>query len=132
MSDGAAPHEAPADARPPPLTGLMAAALDALRTRLELASVELEIHLIGLARTLVWAVAAVLCILLAFAFGVVALIAALWDSHRVLGLLGGGLAFLGLAVVCALVGARVFRRRPGIFDYSVRELDRDQRRAGTP
>lgn len=130
MSEDAAPAGATSPERPPPLQGLMAAALDALRTRLELAAVELEIHLIGLARTLIWAVAAILCALLAFAFGIVALIAALWNSHRVLGLLAGGLIFLVMALGCALVGARVFRRRPGILDYSVRELDRDQRRAG--
>ena len=117
---------------PPPLQGLLAAALEALRTRLELAAVELEIHLIGLARSLLWAVAAILCALLGFAFGIVALIATLWDSHRVLGLLGGGLAFLLLALVCAWLGARMFHRRPGILDDSLGQLERDQRRAGGP
>jgi len=126
----AAPPGASSAPEPPMLQGLLAAALDALRTRLELAAVELEIHLIGLARTLLWAVAAILCALLAFAFGIVALIAALWDSHRVLGLLTGGLVFLVLALGCGLLGARVFQRRPGVLEFSVRELDRDQRRAG--
>lgn len=123
--DTAAPPE-------PPLPGLLAASLEALRTRLELAAVELEIHLIGLARTLVWAVAAILCALLALAFGVVALIAALWDSHRILGLLAGGLAFLVLALACALIGLRFFQRRPGVLEYSIEQLERDQRRAGAP
>lgn len=132
MNEGAAPAGATAPDRPPPLPGLLAAVLEALRTRLELAAVELEIHLIGLARTLIWAVAAILCALLALAFGLVALIAALWDSHRVLGLLAGGLTFLLLGAVCACVGVRVFRRRPGILADSVEQLDRDQRRAGGP
>lgn len=124
-----APADASSPARPPLLQGLLAAALEALRTRLELAGVELEIHLIGLARTLIWAVAAILCALVALAFGVVALIAALWDSHRVLGLLAGGLAFLLVGAACAYTGARIFHRRPGILADSVGELDRDQRRA---
>ena len=132
MNEGAAPAGTASPEGPPPVPGLLAAALEALRTRLELAAVELEIHLIGLARTLVWAVAAILCALLALAFGVVALISALWDSHRVLGLLGGGLIFLLLAAACAFAAARVFRRRPGILDDSLAQLERDQRRAGTP
>jgi uncharacterized membrane protein YqjE len=132
MSVSAAPEGVSSPERPPPLQGLVATALDALRTRLELAAVELEIHLIGLVRTLIWAVGAILCALLALAFGVVALIAALWDSHRVLGLLAGGLAFLLLGVACAFIGARIFYRRPGILPDSLDELDRDQRRAGTP
>jgi len=132
MSEGAAPAGAPSPDGPPPRQGLLAAALEALRTRLELAAVELEIQLIGLARTLIWAVAAILCALLALAFGIVALIAALWDSHRVLGLLAGGLTFLLLGVVCAYIGARIFQRRPGILADSIEQLDRDQRRAGAP
>ena len=132
MSEDAAPAGATAAERPPPLPGLVAALLDALRTRLELAGVELEIHLIGLARTLLWAVAAILCALLALAFAVVALIAALWDSHRVLGLLAGGLAFLLLALICGLIGTRFFHRAPGILAASVAQLDRDRRRAERP
>src|SRR5580693_3455273 len=124
MSEDPAPAGATAGERPPALQGLMGALLDALRTRVELAGVELEIHLIGLARTLLWAVAAILCTLLALAFGVVALIAALWDSHRVLGLLAGGLTFLLLGAACAVIGARIFYRRPGILEDSVRQLDR--------
>jgi uncharacterized membrane protein YqjE len=132
MSEEPAPAGATAGERPPALQGLMGALLDALRTRLELAGVELEIHLIGLARTLLWAVAAILCTLLALAFGVVALIAALWDSHRVLGLLAGGLTFLVLALICAVIGARFFQRGPGILADSVAQLDRDRRRTQRP
>jgi uncharacterized membrane protein YqjE len=132
MSEGAGPADATSPKRPPPLRGLLAAALEALRTRLELAGVELEIHLINLARALIWAVAAILCALLALAFCLVALITALWDSHRVLGLLGGGLIFLLLCATCAWIGARIFHRGRGILADSLEQLDRDQRRAGTP
>jgi uncharacterized membrane protein YqjE len=132
MSVSAAPEEVTSAERPSPLQGLAAAALDALRTRLELAGVELEIQLIGLLRSLIWALAAILCALLALAFGVVALITALWNSHRELGLLGGGLVFLVLGVACALIGTRIFHRRPGILRDSVEQLERDQRRTGGP
>src|SRR5437762_1744345 len=98
----ARPHDGPALMGAPASTlgGLLRAAFDALRTRLDLAAVELEIHLLSLVRVLVWLMAAVACALLAVAFAVTALVVALWDTHRTLGLLGGTLAFLALAGVC--------------------------------
>ena len=62
--DDSAPHHAPPSAR-----GLLAAGIEALRTRVDLAAVELEIHLLLLARTLAWIVGAIACVLLALAFG---------------------------------------------------------------
>jgi uncharacterized membrane protein YqjE len=118
---------------PAPLRGLLAAAIEAISTRLELASVELEIHLLGVLRTLLWAFAAMLCGLLALAFGVVALIAALWSTHRLLGLLAGSLTFVVLGVVFGWLGARSFQKRPALLSGSLEQLDSDRRRAaGTP
>src|SRR5437762_3215368 len=114
----ARPHDGPALMGAPASTlgGLLRAAFDALRTRLDLAAVELEIHLLSLVRVLVWLMAAVACALLAVAFAVTALVVALWDTHRTLGLLGGTLAFLALAGVCAALGARTLRRQPGVLE----------------
>src|SRR5437879_2887236 len=110
----ARPHDGPALMGAPAsaLGGLVRAAFDALRTRLDLAAVELEIHLLSLVRVLVWLMAAVACALLAVAFAVTALVVALWDTHRTLGLIGGTLAFLALAGVCAALGARPLRTQP--------------------
>jgi uncharacterized membrane protein YqjE len=106
--DDSAPHHAPPSGR-----GLLAAGIEALRTRLDLAAVELEIHLLLLARTLAWILGAVACVLLALAFGITALIVALWDSHRMLGLLCGSVLFVVLAAVLGYVGLRSLRNRPG-------------------
>ncbi len=114
----------------PGVRELLTTALDAFRTRLDLAAVELEIHLLALARMLVWAVAAIVCGLLAVAFSVTALIAALWDTHRSMGLLAGSLLFLVFAVLCGLVGARAFRGQPGILSGSLEQLDEDYKRMG--
>ena len=111
------------------LGGLLRAAFDALRTRLDLAAVELEIHLLSLVRVLVWLMAAVACALLAVAFAVTALLVALWDTHRTLGLIGGTLAFLALAGVCAALGARTLRRQPGVLEGSLQQLREDRRGA---
>jgi uncharacterized membrane protein YqjE len=112
------------------LAGLLGAGLEALRTRLDLAAVELEIHLLALLRVLVCLIGAVACALLALAFLLTTLIVALWDTHRTLALLGGTLVFLGLAVLFGALGARTLRNQPRVLEGSLQQLREDQRRAG--
>jgi uncharacterized membrane protein YqjE len=129
MAAPAAPGESAERAAPSSaLGGLFGAAFDALRTRLDLAAVELEIHLLSLLRVLVWLMAAVACALVALAFAVAALIVALWDTHRTLGLVGGTLTFLALAAVCGALGARALRRQPRVLEGSLQQLREDQGR----
>ena len=130
--DAPAPQASPEGA--PPLRGLLAAGLDALRTRLDLAAVELEIHLQTLIRVLVCVVGVVACALLAFAFAVTAMIVALWDTHRTLGLLTGTGLFLLLAGAFGYFGSRTLRGRPGFMEGSLGQLSEDQRHidGGTP
>jgi uncharacterized membrane protein YqjE len=111
------------------LGGLLGAGLDALRTRLDLAAVELEIHLLALLRVLVCLIGALACALVALAFAVITLIAALWDTHRTLALLGGTLVFVGLAVLFGTLGARTLRNQPRVLEGSLQQLREDQRRA---
>jgi len=115
------------------LRGLFATGLDTLRTRLDLAAVEVELYLIRVVQRMLWAVAALACALLGLVFGLVSIVVALWDSHRMLGLLGGTGLFLALAVIFGLVGARTFRGRPNVLDGTLQQLDHDQRSArGVP
>ena len=115
------------------LRGLLAAGLDALKTRLDLAAVEVEIYLIRVVQMILWAVAALACALLGLVFGLVTIVVALWDSHRMGGLLGGTCLFLVLAVVFGAIGARTFRSRPDMLEGSIGQLDHDQRSArGAP
>jgi len=124
------PHAAdPHDPRPA-LRGVFAALVEALRTRLDLAAVELELHLRALLRMLVWAVGAVACAMLALAFAVTALIVALWDTHRMLALLGGSLIFVALTATFVLLGMRTLRSQPGVLESSLQQLQQDQQRAG--
>jgi uncharacterized membrane protein YqjE len=110
--------------------GFMAAGIEALRTRLDLAAVELEIQVVLLVRLLAWLFAALTCVLLALAFGVVALIVALWDTHRTLGLLAGSGVFIALGVLLGYLGLRSVRGRPGAFADSLQQLAEDERRVG--
>jgi uncharacterized membrane protein YqjE len=116
------------EARTGVIRGLFGTALDAIKTRLDLAAVEVEIYLLRVVQMLLWAVAAVACGLLALAFGLVALIVALWDSHRMAGLLGATLVFVVLAVVFGSIGARTFRNRPRVLEGTLQQLEHDQRR----
>jgi uncharacterized membrane protein YqjE len=111
------------------IRGLLGAGLDALKTRLDLAAVEVELYLLRVVQMLVWAVAALACALLALVFGLVTIVVALWDTHRMLGLLGGTLVFLVLAVVFGSIGARTFRSRPNMLEGTVQQLEQDQRSA---
>jgi uncharacterized membrane protein YqjE len=112
------------------LGALLGAGLEVLRTRLDLAAVELEIHLLALLRVLVCLIGAVACALVALAFAVTTLIVALWDTHRTLALLGGTLVFVGLAVLFGALGARTLRNQPRVLEGSLQQLREDQRRPG--
>jgi len=114
------------------LRGLFGTVLDALQTRLDLAAVELEIHLRALLRMLVWAAGAVVCAMLALAFGVVAMVTALWDTHRTLALVVGSLIFVALTVLFGYLGMRTLRLQPGVLEGSLDQLQEDARRAQGP
>jgi len=132
MMDAPAPAPPGAGTEEPshPMRGLFAAAIDSLRTRLDLAAVEIEIYLLGMVRMMVWTFGAVACVLLAFAFAVTALVVSLWDTHRMLALLGGSGAFIALAALFGWLGVRTLRGSPGILASSLEQLREDQRRAG--
>ena len=121
--------ESPSTESPGAVRGLLAALIETLRTRLELAGVELEIHMRALLRSLIWALGAVACAMLGIAFGVLALIAALWNTHRMLALLGATLAFIALAAIFGYLGARALRIRPDVLEGSLAQLAEDERRA---
>jgi uncharacterized membrane protein YqjE len=85
---------------------LFATLLEALRTRLNLAAVELEIYLRALLTVLLCALCAIACIMLGLALAVVTLVVVLWNTHRVLALLSGSLVFAALAVLFAFLAVR--------------------------
>jgi uncharacterized membrane protein YqjE len=88
---------------------LLATMREALRTRLALGIVELEIYLRAMLTILLWAVAAFVCVMLGVAFAVASLVVALWNTHRVLALLTANLVFAVVAVLFGLLCARSLR-----------------------
>lgn len=110
--------------------GLIAALLESVRTRLDLAAVEAEIYLVYVAQLLLWGFAAVACALLAIVFALTAVIIALWQTHRMVGLLGSMGVLILLAVICGMIGARIFRGRPPLLAGTLGQFEHDQRRVG--
>jgi uncharacterized membrane protein YqjE len=127
-SADAADVDAAAAAPPGSLRGLLASLIEALKTRLDLVVVEAEIYLLRTLQTLLWALAALACGLLAFVFVIVAIIAALWDTHRMAGVLGGAGLFAVLTAVFTALAMRAMRVRPLILDKSLQQLEHDRRK----
>jgi len=129
IEDGADAAAVGAEPDPPgSLRGLLATAIEALKTRLDLVAVEAEIYLLRTLQTVLWALAALACGLLAFLFIVVAIIAALWDTHRMAGVLGGAGLFAVLTAVFAALSMRAMRVRPLILEKSLQQLEHDRRK----
>jgi uncharacterized membrane protein YqjE len=108
--------------------GLFVTLIEAARTRLDLATVEAEIFLARTIQMLLWALAALACALLALAFGIIAIVAALWDTHRMLGVLTGAGVFVVLAVIFAYVASRTFKGRPQMLEGTLAQLETDVNR----
>ena len=123
------PESAAAAESPGAVRGLVAALLEALHTRLELAGVEVELHLRALLSSLIWALGAVACAMLGLTFGMLALIAAFWNTHRMLALLGSTALFIALAALFGYLGARALRVHPDVLEGSLEQLAEDERRA---
>jgi uncharacterized membrane protein YqjE len=129
MMDAPAPlPEAPSTDAPGTVREFIVALLEALHTRLELAGIEFELHLRALLRSLIWAVSAVACAMLGATCGVMALIVALWNTHRMLGLLGGMVVFVLLAAIFGYQGARALRIHSDVLQGSLEQLTEDERR----
>ena len=125
-----APDEEAAPHGPGLIRGLLAAFIDSVKTRLDLAAVEAEIYLVYVAQLLLWGFAAVACALLAVVFALTAVIIALWQTHRMAGLLGSMAVLIILAVICGMIGARIFRGRPPLLSGTLGQFEHDQRRVG--
>ncbi|MGH8294352.1 MAG: phage holin family protein [Steroidobacteraceae bacterium] len=134
MSDQIAPAAdetddgAGAPRQPGLIRGLLGVILDSIKTRLDLAAVEAEIYLVYVAQLLLWGFAAVACALLAIVFALTAVVIAVWQTHRMAGLVGSMVVLLILAGICGMIAARIFRARPPLLAGTLRQFEHDQRR----
>ena len=70
------------------------------------------------------------CALLAIVFALTAVIIAVWQTHRMAGLIGSMVVLVILAVICGMIGARIFRGRPPLLSGTLGQFEHDQRRVG--
>lgn len=120
--------EEPQHRAPGLIRGLLAVILDSMKTRVDLAAVEAEIYLVYVAQLLLWGFAAVACALLAIVFALTAVVIAVWQTHRLAGLVGSMVVLLVLAIICGTIGARIFRARPPLLAGTLGQFEHDQRR----
>jgi uncharacterized membrane protein YqjE len=78
---------------------------------------------------LMWGLAAVACAVLGVLLGLVSLIVAFWDTHRMAALLGVTAVFVIMAVVCGSIGMRVFQGRRRLLEGTMQQLEHDHHRA---
>lgn len=107
---------------------ILASLLGTLRVRLELAGVELQDEIDHVVRAIAMALAGALLLCIGVAFGAIAVIVALWETHRVLALAGFAILFAGGGAVLLWLLARVSRDRPPIFAETVAQFEQDRQR----
>lgn len=104
---------------------LAASLLAIAHTRLELLSTELEEERVWLVSTLAWTLAALFCAGLAIVLVTVLVVAAFWDTHRLLTLSVLTVGFFLATGVAALVVLAKLRAKPRLFAGSLAELSKD-------
>lgn len=113
------------------IAGLMTTALVDARSRLELASSDVQSEIRGAIKTLLAGVAVVLLAAFALLFGAFALVAVYWETDRVraLLLLSGAFALVALAIAAMI--KRFLNRKPRFMATTLAELDRDRQRVAS-
>lgn len=107
------------------VTRLAASFITIIRTRVELASVELEEELLNLFSYLLYSLMALFCLCMAIFLTVLMVVALYWDTHRIVVLAGMGGIF-GLTGLAAGVSVRNnYRKSPRLLSYTLTELSKD-------
>lgn len=109
---------------------LAASLLAIAHTRLELISTELEEERVWWISTLAWTLLALFCAGLAIVLLTVLVVAAFWDTHRLLTLGVLAVGFCLAAIVAARVVLDKVRAKPRLFASSLAELSKDHEQLG--
>lgn len=96
------------------------------RTRLELAALELESHVLRSLGALVMGGVSLVLAVIAMTFAGITVIAAFWDTHRVAATSGVALGYLLLAIAVAAHARVRWTTRPAPFAATLRELELDR------
>ena len=109
------------------LRGLIATAVELLRTRFEILATELEEEKLRLIRVLVYGAAAIFLLSFGVVFLAIFLTVLFWDSNRLLVIGGFTAAFLFFGLGALLLARRQIRGGSRLFAASLAELAQDCR-----
>jgi uncharacterized membrane protein YqjE len=109
------------------LTNFAGTLLAIAHTRLDLLSVDLEEERAHVFSQLVLTLVALFCLAIGVVLAVILLVAALWDTHRLLALAGGAGFFLIFGVALWAFALHKARIKPRLFAASLGELGKDRK-----
>ena len=107
------------------LRRMLATLIELVHTRLDLVGVELQTEVQRATSLLVWAIAALMCAIVAVVLLAVTVLIAFWETHRLLAAGCITAVFVLTAAGLALYVRHRIRTRPPMFAASVDELRRD-------
>lgn len=112
------------------MTRVADSALGVLRTRLELASMDVEDELRSATGILLAGAAATALATFALLFGAFAVVALFWEEHRIAALLCTSAGFAIAAVLIAFLIHRLLDQKRPLLAATLEKLDRDRARVG--
>ncbi|MGL5003415.1 MAG: phage holin family protein [Casimicrobium sp.] len=107
---------------------LASTSITLLRSRLELASIDIEDELRSMIGVVLAGSAVVILAAFAMLFAAFAMVALYWETHRVTALVVAGSTFAILAIGFALWIRRFLGAKPPVMAATIAELDRDRQR----
>lgn len=108
--------------------GLMATLLGALQTRLELFSTEFEEERVRLTSMLVWVLAGLFFAGLSVIFLALLIVAALWETNKLLAISIPMFLFMAAAIVSVVIVRSKASAKPRLFAATLAELAKDRDR----
>jgi uncharacterized membrane protein YqjE len=105
-------------------------ALSVLRSRLELAAIDIEDELRALILVVLAGSAAITLAVFAALFGAFAIVALYWETHRITALLGVAFFFAVISGLIVISLTRFLRNRAPFLGATLSELDKDKQRLG--
>jgi uncharacterized membrane protein YqjE len=120
MTPNAAPERADPGTSPGDLLSSM------VRTRLELAALDIEAHVSATLQAIASGIVALVLALVAFGFVGVAIIALFWDTHRIIATVATALGYFVFAFSVAVHARNRWRSRPPALEGTLRELALDR------
>lgn len=105
---------------------LLGTLLGIIQTRLEILVTEIEEERLRLTRMLLYGFLVLFFLGMSILLLTTLLVAAFWDSHRLMAIAGVAALYLCVALVCGLCLRRQAKHKPRLFAASLAELGKDR------